>query len=73
MARYKDREWNLPDPKENGIWTWQHIEIAVAMDIRDELKKLNALLSCHNFVAIPHTLKGIRAKLPTKRRKKRKK
>jgi hypothetical protein len=35
------------------------IHSALLMDIRDELQKLNALLSCRNFVAIPSTLERI--------------
>ena len=60
MARHKDVSWDLPSPK---LETWQQVEAAVLMDIRDELKKLNALLHCANFVQIPATLRGIQRKL----------
>ncbi len=36
MARYKDLEWRLPDNN-----TWDHVKIALLMDIRDEMKMLN--------------------------------
>ena len=49
----------------------EHWQIAVLFVIRDELKKLNALLHCHNFTGIPHTLTSIK-KNTTKRRRKRK-
>lgn len=67
MARRKDVDWNLPEGSE---FYWSHVQIAVLMDIRDELKRLNSLLHCHNFTGIPHVLRGIRAKLPTRKRRK---
>lgn len=39
------------------------------MDIRDELQKLNALLGCHNFTAIPNVLRGIRRNTAKPRKK----
>lgn len=42
------------------------------MDIRDELKELNAtlrVLRCRNFLHIPATLRGIRANTERKRKK----
>ena len=61
MSRHKDTEWSLPDTDN----TYTTAQLAVLMDLRDELKKLNRLLDCPNFRAIPHTLTGIRRKLPT--------
>lgn len=46
MARYKDADWSLPEGK---IETWQQVEIAVLMDIRDELKAINRKLDCPNI------------------------
>lgn len=65
MARHKDTNWNLetPHPGMNGA------TLAVLMDIRDELKMLNGLLHCSNFVGIPSTLKAIDRKLRTPRKK----
>jgi hypothetical protein len=62
MRRGKDAAWNVYD--SDGSTSWDKVEIIVLMDIRDELKKLNALLHCENFISIPRTLKGIRNKLP---------
>lgn len=67
MARHKNTDWNLPNPAANC----EHVGIAILMDIRDELQTLNRLLGCHNFTQIPHVLRGIRAKLPTKKKKKK--
>lgn len=51
MAREKDVNWNLPD-----LASWDRTHAAILMDLRDELKKLNALLHCSNFVRIPSML-----------------
>jgi hypothetical protein len=66
-TRRKDYDWNTGNP--GTVMTWEGAQLAVLMDIRDELKKLNTLLHCYNFTTIPATLRGIRAKLPTRRRK----
>lgn len=56
MARHKDLEWELPGlPVPN----WDTVHAALAMDIRDELKKLNSLLHCQDFLEIPFKLHHI--------------
>jgi len=67
MARHKDKDWNLPEHK---LDTWEQVQCAILMDIRAELKRLNEVLHCPNFLRIPHDLDAIR--LNTKRRRKRK-
>jgi len=57
MARHKNANWNLAEPK---VTSWEEASVAVLMDIRDELQRLNALLYCGNFTAIPSTLRAIR-------------
>lgn len=64
--RHANAEWNLPNP----VADWTQAQVAVLMDIRDELKRLNALLHCHNCVAIPQKLDAI-VKNTTKKRRKR--
>jgi hypothetical protein len=44
MARHKNVDWNLPGP---NVETWEQAQVAVLMDIRDELKALNATLACY--------------------------
>ena len=56
---FPDIEWNLADDK-GGIATWEMVGIAVLMDIRRELRALNAVLRCPNFQSIPSTLRTIR-------------
>ena len=67
MARHKDATWNLSEP----VKSWEEINCALMMDIRDELKRLNTLLHCSNFVGIPSTLTAINGKLRKPRRRKR--
>lgn len=55
MARKKDLDWDLPEDN-----SWESIHAAILMDIRDELKRLNSLLHCSNFLQIPFTLSKIR-------------
>lgn len=71
MARQKNLEWNLP--KSTTEMTWEHVELAILMDIRDELQHLNATFDCTNAQQIPSILRGISRKLPTppKRRKRK--
>ena len=55
MARNKDFDWNLPEKDH----TLDSAQTALLMDIRDELKALNHLLSCSNFLSIPDSLRTI--------------
>ena len=72
MARFKDKDWNLPVDQDGNI-NAGHVEIAVLMDIRDELKRLNELLHCRNFINIPVTLSKIERNTTKKRKPKVKK
>lgn len=65
--RFKDSDWDLSDPRGN-IGTWERVGIAVMMDIRDELKQLNRLLSCPNFLGIPGSLRQIEKNTTKKKR-----
>ena len=62
MARHKDGDWNLPIGLKHGgdSLEWHHARTAVLMDIRDELKTLNAVFRCHNALAIPALLRDIK-------------
>lgn len=72
MARHKDVSWDLPDgtPKVGGgsAHQWQSIHAALLMDIRDELKRLNAAIWCPNFLGMPSELRRI-ATNTTKRKR----
>jgi len=56
--RRKDANWILRENRDGTVVS-DDARLAVLMDIRDELKTLNALLSCTNFVGIPTTLRTI--------------
>jgi hypothetical protein len=58
MRKGKDTEWNVYE--DNGNTSWEKVGVSVLMDIRDELKRLNSLLACPNFLRIPVALDAIR-------------
>lgn len=65
--RAKDRDWTIRKG-ENGLHSMEGAQLAVLQDLRDELKKLNTLLACPNFIGIPKTLRDIKrcvARIPT--------
>ena len=68
--RFKDKDWPLNN-EAGVIATWQHVQIAVLMDIRDELKRLNRVFACSNFQNVPHVLRRISANTAKPRRKKK--
>lgn len=55
-----DVNWNIAEA-DGRVPTWDRVAIAVLMDIRRELKRLNAAIYCDNFLTIPRTLKRISA------------
>lgn len=63
MARHRDTQWNLPEGRPAGggstTHSWEAIHSAILMDIRDELKQLNQLFRCTNFLRIPAKLDRI--------------
>lgn len=67
-------EW---DTSEGGGFTWQHVQVELLMDIRDELKKLNDTLGCYRVRRMTDDINKIdrrlqaRGLLTTKRRKNR--
>lgn len=65
----RDVEWQLWK-NENGF-NDNNVTHAILMDIRAELKHLNATLDCRNFQQIPIILRGIRRKLPMPKSKKK--
>jgi hypothetical protein len=65
---FPGEDWNLADER-GQIGTWERVGIAVLMDIRRELVRLNALLACSNFTGIPRTLRAIAKNTSRKRRK----
>lgn len=70
--RRKNAKWAVADP--DGV-LFQGIAdgatLAVLLDIRDELQRLNDLLHCRNFLDVPHTLRRIDRRLATTRKLRR--
>ena len=56
--RCKDFEWTIE--RLGAGATAQGAQLTVLMDLRDELKRLNGLLFCRNFVDLPRVLRAIR-------------
>ena len=63
----QNQDWDVLDERGNAP-TWERVNVAVLMDIRRELKTLNALLTCPNFMKIPQSLSTI-ARNTTRKRK----
>lgn len=61
-GRFKDQNWALPKAADGAhIQSWEGVQVAVLMDIRDELKQLNGVFACSNFQNILRVLKRISA------------
>lgn len=75
-TRQKDKEWFVADPNTGSVPSWEREQLAVLMDIRDELKRLNGLLRgrllhCSNFIGIPSALNAIRRNTTRPRKSKK--
>lgn len=55
----RNGNWGVTFVDEKGRISSADALLAVAMDIRDQLIKLNNLLHCRNFIAIPSKLDAI--------------
>lgn len=54
----RDQDWVVAEP-DGEVLTWERAGIAVLMDIRRELRRLNGLLACDQFLAVPGDLREI--------------
>ncbi len=70
-TRHKNVNWDIGEVKEEA--SFEQVKMALLMDIRDELHKLNALLSCHNFTDFPFVLRDIRSSVARLDRRAKKK
>ena len=52
-------DWNLWSDDGEHTWPINAIQTILLQEIRDELKQLNALLHCRNFVGIPRQLEPL--------------
>lgn len=69
-TRKKNVDWAILR-NTNGTTSAETASLAVLMDIRDELQKLNRVFECHNFLRISQTLEQIRRSTTKKRKVKR--
>jgi len=60
-------DWNV-----GGTPSISYAQLAVLMDIRDELQRLNRLFYCSNFMQIPAKIDAIRKNTSKPNRKKKK-
>lgn len=69
-TRKKDADWKVAVDQFTGqVLTHADAQVALLMDLRDELKKLNRIIGCRNFTRIPMILDAINAN--TRRPKRR--
>ena len=70
--RQANVEWSIPC-NEAGTVSWDGAKMAVLMDLRDELRKLNKIIHCDNFLRIPQKLDQIQRNTKRRAAKRRKK
>ena len=70
MSKGRNVDWALNQTLD-GKFEEGQAKLGVLMDIRDELRKVNQLLSCRNFMNIPYKLDRISANTHRVKRKKR--
>lgn len=67
MRKTKDWEWTVA-PNALGNYDYPQAQLSVLMDIRDEMKRMNDILHCSNFIDIPRKLDRIRVNTAKKRK-----
>jgi len=67
--RHRNANWAITLHSNGQTVSFEGAQLAVLMDIRDELQALNRLLNCHNALDIPRILRQIRANTSKPKRK----
>ena len=57
-SKVANADWDVWQ-NDDGLYSDDSVTRAILLDIRRELRTLNQLLHCPNFVGIPATLRGI--------------
>ena len=70
VERPKNIDWRVL--RSVGGYTTDQIQLAILMDIRDELQRLNNILLCPNLQMIPSMLQRIQANTAKPNKPKRK-
>jgi hypothetical protein len=68
--RHKDGNWRIV-ANESGTLNWDQVHAALLMDIRDELKRLNARLHCYRVDHMVEAIGRIDRRLRPKRKLKK--
>lgn len=68
MTYFKHRRQAIADWNGKVPFTWDGLQIALLAAILDELKSLNGLLNCPNFLRIPRELAAIKRNTTKKKR-----
>lgn len=69
--RFKDAQWEFKTALDGSIQSWEQVQCALLMDLRDELQALNRVIGCVNFLDIPRILRDIRTNTTPKAKAKR--
>lgn len=67
-TRRSNKDWTVCGEQAGDMIGWDGAKLAVLMDLRDELKKLNTLLHCSKFTSLPDTLRKIERNTRRKRK-----
>ncbi len=67
--RKKNLNWSVADDT-GSTNSWAEVQVAVLMDIRDELQTLVRIFQCSNFQGLPWDVKKIIANTRKPKRKK---
>ena len=62
MATHTGVNWNLPEKCEN----WTQVQVALLMDVRSELRKLNSKLDCSRVSRMLDTVERVDKRLAKK-------
>lgn len=69
-AELRNIDWSIW-MQDNGACAQDQVVLVLLMDIRHELQRLNNVLQCPNFIAVPSKLDAIVRNTTPKRRRRR--
>jgi hypothetical protein len=61
LERFRNVQWAMRSTANGDIESWEQAQLAVLMDIRDELQALNRVMQCSNVSRGFRALSGIAA------------
>ncbi len=70
MNRFRDKKWNVGgDEEKSQNPTYDGAQLAVLMDIREELQAVRRILQCGSFTNLPFVISKIEKNTKPRRRK----